>query len=57
MARIEQCALCGKKPDLHAQQKETITENIEGVNYTFDSKDCMLMFKKFKSVYGNSLFS
>lgn len=55
MVQREPCALCGKKPGVHAQR--TITENIDGVNYTFDSNDCMLMFKKFKSVYGFSFLS
>lgn len=57
MAQIQKCALCGKKPIVYARQKETIIENIDGINYTFDNNDCMLIFKKLKRVYGFSLFS
>ena len=28
---------------------------IGGTNYTFDSNDCALMFKKFRSLYGQYL--
>lgn len=47
------CALCGKT--LHGKVKEadTIVETIDDKRYTFDSKDCVLMFKKFRGVYGN----
>ena len=31
-------------------------EIIGGTNYTFDSNDCTLMFKKFRSVYGPEVF-
>ena len=47
------CALCGKRE----RYKETITEIIDGTSYTFDSNDCVLIFKKFRSVYGPDLFS
>jgi len=37
--------------------RKPVTEIVEGQSYTFDSTDCALMFKKFRSVYGPSLFS
>jgi YHS domain-containing protein len=49
------CALCGKKVINQTQRKETIME-IGGTNYTFDSNECALMFKKFRSVYGPEIF-
>ena len=48
--------MCGKKVLSQAQHKETIMEIIGGTNYTFDSNDCALMFKKFRSVYGPEVF-
>jgi hypothetical protein len=48
-------ALCGKRTISQAQHKETITEIFGGTNYTFDSNDCILMFK-FRSVYGPDVF-
>ena len=53
-----QWALCGKRIIIgkHDQQK-TIVEEIDGESYTFDSTDCILMFKKFRSVYGFTLFT
>jgi hypothetical protein len=29
-------------------------EQIDGTSYTFDTADCALMFKRFRSVYGNN---
>jgi len=49
--------LFGKRVISEAQHKEAITEIIGGTSYTFDSNDCVLMFKKFRSVYGPDLFS
>jgi len=42
--------LRGKRIDDEAQENKTITEIIGGTNYTFDSNDCALMFKKFRNV-------
>ncbi len=42
------CAMCGK-----AIQARRIVEFIDDTLYNFDSNDCVLMFKKFKNVYGN----
>jgi hypothetical protein len=45
------CAMCGKTI---GPQKQILFEVIDGVNYAFDSKDCIMFFKKFKSLYGGS---
>lgn len=50
------CSLCGKTINKELQN-ETIREIIDGTSYTFDTNDCMLMFKKFGSVYESNLFS
>jgi hypothetical protein len=33
---------------------DIIVEQIDGSYYTFDTANCVLMFKKFKAVYGSS---
>ena len=35
------------------KETEAIVEIINDKSYTFDTKDCVLMFKKFSGVYGN----
>jgi hypothetical protein len=50
------CALCEKKVSSKEQSK-AIVEIIEGINYNFDNPDCLLMFKKFRAVHGNHMFS
>jgi hypothetical protein len=50
------CALCGKTV-ASGEYDNGIVEIIGDETYTFDRADCQLMFKKFKSVYGSSLFS
>ena len=51
------CALCGKtiisKEKEEPKEKRRIVEIIDGTTYTFDTNDCVLMFKKFRGVYGN----
>ena len=42
------CALCGNK--VISKKYNTVEEIIDGTSYTFDSNDCALMFKKFRSV-------
>lgn len=49
------CALCGKTVG-SGEYDNGIMEIIDDETYTFDRADCVLMFKKFKSVYGQSLF-
>jgi hypothetical protein len=46
------CALCGKT----IISKEIIVELIDNTSYTFDTDDCVLMFKKFRGVYGSDFF-
>ena len=46
------CVLCGKT----INSKEIIVEIIDDTNYTFDTNDCVLMFKKFRGVYGSDFF-
>jgi hypothetical protein len=46
------CAMCGKAI-IYKDQERRIIEVIDGTLYNFDSDDCVLMFKKFRSVYGN----
>lgn len=45
------CIMCGK---MIIEKKNKILAEIDGSRYTFDSKDCEIFFKKFKSVYGDS---
>ena len=51
------CAMCGKViigKDQTKNQERIIVEIIDDTRYTFDSIDCVLMFKKFRNVYGTS---
>jgi two-component system, OmpR family, sensor histidine kinase VicK len=49
-----QCALCGKTIiDVQEQESSIIKEAIGGIYYTFDTNECVLMFKRFRSVYGD----
>ena len=41
------CILCGR-----TISGKGITEKINGIEYVFDKKECVLTFKKLKSVYG-----
>jgi hypothetical protein len=50
------CALCGKTILGKEKEAETIVEIIDEKSYTFDTNDCVLMFKKFRGVYGNDFF-
>lgn len=43
------CALCGKT----FKQNKTIQEKIDGNEYFFNSEECMSMFKKLASLYGD----
>ena len=45
------CAMCGKKIN---ELKQVLVEKIDDANYIFDSKDCALIFKRFRSLYGNN---
>jgi hypothetical protein len=41
--------MCGKP----VQGSKQIVERINGIEYIFDKEECVLMFKKLKSVYGS----
>ncbi len=45
------CVMCGKT----ILKEKILFEVIDDDKYAFDSKDCILFFKKFKSLYGSSL--
>jgi two-component system sensor histidine kinase VicK len=50
------CALCGKtlvQPGQRKNSNNIVQEIIEGSSYTFDTKYCAILFKRFLSVYGN----
>jgi hypothetical protein len=65
---VNKCVMCGKalirdnhENKKHQQKNSTaptvIVEQIDGSSYTFDTADCVLMFKKFKDVYGSNFGS
>jgi hypothetical protein len=43
------CALCGKA----IARTNAIAEMIDSETYAFDGTDCALMFKKYRSAYGD----
>jgi hypothetical protein len=43
------CIMCGKTANSDVQ---FLVEHIDGNVYTFDKQDCITIFKKLKSVYG-----
>jgi len=45
------CVMCGKT----ILENKVLYETVDDGKYTFDSQDCILFFKKFKSLYGDSL--
>jgi K+-sensing histidine kinase KdpD len=47
------CSLCGKVLTNRGDKSKYIEDTIGGVSYRFDSKDCVIMFKRFLSVYGD----
>lgn len=61
------CALCGKELTRDQETSSShggrsggdrnvsIRETVEGIDYEFDSPDCVVMFKRLKSVYGDRL--
>jgi len=46
------CAMCGKK--INEPKKQVLIEKIDDAHYIFDSADCALIFKRFRSLYGNN---
>jgi two-component system sensor histidine kinase VicK len=50
----DKCALCGKILSSKQRKPETLEhEIIDEIHYFFDTKDCAIMFKRLRSVYGN----
>jgi two-component system, OmpR family, sensor histidine kinase VicK len=49
------CALCGRTftEPKEGEKSSIIQEVIDGTPYKFDTMDCIPMFKRFRSVYGN----
>jgi hypothetical protein len=50
------CALCGKTILGKEKEAKTIVEIIDDTKYTFDTNECVLIFKKFRGVYGNDFY-
>jgi len=58
------CIMCGKdiaisdrpddKSESEAYSSRITIEQIDGTSYTFDTADCAMMFKRFRSVYGSN---
>jgi hypothetical protein len=46
------CALCGK--DLG---KVDVVKKINGIDYHFDKEECILIFRRLESVYGEGFFT
>ena len=46
------CAMCGKI--INEPNQQVLVEKIDDANYVFDSEDCALIFKRFRSLYGSS---
>jgi hypothetical protein len=52
--QLSECALCGKTiVDLQEQESSILKEVIDGTSYSFDTNECVMMFKRFRSVYGD----
>ena len=49
-----ECALCAKTiVDQQEQESFILKEVIDGSSYSFDTNECVMMFKRFRRVYGN----
>jgi hypothetical protein len=52
--QASECSLCGKTIIVQqGQESSTLKEVIGGTSFTFDTSECVIMFKRFRSVYGN----
>jgi len=47
-----ECALCGKTI-VEAQESSVLKEVVGGISYNFDTNQCVMMYKRFRSVYGD----
>ncbi len=52
---ITECSLCGKTIIEQEEQESSSIhkEEIDGNSYAFDTNECVMMFKRFRSLYGN----
>jgi hypothetical protein len=49
---VQECVLCGKPI-----KGSVIIEQIDGKPCAFDSENCALVFKRFRSVYGSDFLT
>jgi hypothetical protein len=47
-----ECALCGKTI-INVQESSVLKEVVGGISYNFDTNQCVMMYKRLKSVYGD----
>src|SRR5215831_20420515 len=47
-----ECALCGKTI-IDLKDSSMLKEVIDGISYNFDTNECVMMYKRFRSVYGD----
>jgi hypothetical protein len=47
-----ECALCGKTI-VDLKDSSMLKEVIGGISYNFDTNECVMMYKRFRSVYGD----
>jgi len=50
--QYSECALCGKTI-VEAQESSVLKEVVGGISYNFDTNQCVMMYKRFRSVYGD----
>lgn len=53
MAKVAACKLCGRS----IGNGRAVTEVFDGSPSCFDSSDCLLIFKKFRALYGKGFFA
>jgi hypothetical protein len=52
-SRPTTCEACGRTV---SKKSRLISKTFDGFAYNFDSDDCLLIFKKLRSVYGKNFF-
>ncbi|MGC2574172.1 MAG: HAMP domain-containing sensor histidine kinase [Candidatus Nitrosopolaris sp.] len=50
--QYSECALCGKTI-VEAQESSVLKEVVGGISYNFDTNQCVMMYKRFRSVSGD----
>jgi hypothetical protein len=48
----KECVMCGR-----LIKKDSITEDIDGVPHSFDKRECAMLLKKLRSVYGGDFLA